>query len=153
MVTCHMCIKYYIRNERPRLRLYLLPVTVATPMHVSVSITDVCHLTIPMLLILSDYVKDIIVTRMGITVYVERGLQEALHMINDTFQSELDNSCVELMENYLCHYYFPLCNLTTGEITPVCRSGCALLLNNQDCAELREITNEQLNQHNVTDST
>ena len=66
------------------------------------------------------------------------------------FQSELDNSCVELMENYLCHYYFPLCNLTTVEITPVCRSSCALLLNNQDCAELREITNEQLNQHNVT---
>ena len=71
MVTCHMCVKYYIHNERPRLRLYLLPVTVATAMHVSVSITDVCHLTIPMLLILSDCVKDIIVTGMGITVDVE----------------------------------------------------------------------------------
>ena len=79
------------------------------------------------------------------------GLQEALHMINSSFQSELeDNTCIELMENYLCHYYFPSCNVTTGEITPVCRSSCALLLNNQDCAELREIANEQLKQHNVT---
>ena len=77
------------------------------------------------------------------------GLQEALHMINGTFQNEPDNSCIELMENYLCHYYFPLCNVTTGEITPVCRSSCALLLNNQDCTELREIANEQLNQHNI----
>ena len=78
------------------------------------------------------------------------GLQEALHKISGTFQSELDNSCIELMENYLCHYYFPLCNMTTGEITPVCRSSCALLLNNQDCAQLREIADEQLKQHNVT---
>ena len=78
------------------------------------------------------------------------GLQEALHMINGTFQSELDNSCIELMENYLCHYYFPSSNVTTGKITPICRSSCALLLNNQDCAELREIANEQLNQRNVT---
>ena len=79
------------------------------------------------------------------------GLQEAWYMINGTFQSGLeDNPCIELMENYLCHYYFPSCNVTTGEITPVCRSSCALLLNNQDCAELREIANEQLKQHNVT---
>ena len=78
------------------------------------------------------------------------GLQEALHTINVTFQSELeDNSCIELMENYLCHYYFPSCNVTTGEIIPVCNSSCALLLNNQDCAELREIANEQLKQRNV----
>ena len=48
------------------------------------------------------------------------------------------------MENYLCHYYFPLCNQTTGEITPVCRSSCALLANNEDCSELVEITNEEL---------
>ena len=56
------------------------------------------------------------------------------------------NLCVELMENYLCHYYFPLCNQTTGEITPVCRSSCALLANNEDCTELMEITNEKLSQ-------
>ena len=50
------------------------------------------------------------------------------------------------MENYLCHYYFPLCNQITGEITPVCRSSCALLANNEDCTELMEITNEKISQ-------
>ena len=71
-----------------------------------------------------------------------------LSKINDIFQSESYNlnPCVELMENYLCHYYFPLCNQTTGEITPVCRSSCALLANNEDCSELMEITNEELSQ-------
>ena len=79
-----------------------------------------------------------------------RGLQiqAALTRINDMFQSESYNlnSCVELMENYLCHYYFPSCNQTTGEITPVCRSSCALLANNEDCSELMEITNEELSE-------
>ena len=80
---------------------------------------------------------------------IESGLQVVLNEINDMFQSDSYNlnPCVELMENYLCHYYFPLCNQTTGEITPVCRSSCALLANNEDCSELMmEITNEKLNQ-------
>ena len=79
---------------------------VASFSNVSVSITDVYHLMIlMMLLILSACVKDIIGHRdryfsgTGIT-----GLQEASCMIIGTFQSELDNSCIELMENYLCHY-------------------------------------------------
>ena len=80
---------------------------------------------------------------------IESGLQVVLNEINDIFQSDSYNlnPCVELMENYLCHYYFPLCNQTTGEITPVCRSSCALLANSEDCSELMmEITNEKLSQ-------
>ena len=78
---------------------------------------------------------------------IERGLQIILSAINGIFQSDSYNlnPCVELMENYLCHYYFPLCNQTTGEIIPVCRSSCTLLANNKDCSELMmEITNEML---------
>ena len=56
-----------------------------------------------MLLILSACVKDIIGHRDGGTGIT--GLQEASCMISGTFQSELDNSCIELMEIYLCHYY------------------------------------------------
>ena len=70
-------------------------------------------------------------------------------MIHGTFHSDLDNSCIELMENYLCHYYFPSCNVTTGEVTPVCRSSCALLANNEDCSELMKYVNGQLTQYNV----
>ena len=79
---------------------------------------------------------------------------QILSKINDIFQSESYNlnPCVELMENYLCHYYFPLCNQTTGEITPVCRSSCALLANNEDCSELMEITNEELSQVDSIDN-
>ena len=74
--------------------------------------------------------------------------------INGIFQSDFYNlnPCVELMENYLCHYYLPLCNQTTGEITPVCRSTCALLANNEDCTELMEITNEKLSQFDSIDN-
>ena len=74
---------------------------------------------------------------------------QILSEINGIFQGDFYNlnPCVELVENYLCHYYFPLCNQTTGEITPVCRSSCALLTaNNEDCVELMEITNEKLSQ-------
>ena len=78
---------------------------------------------------------------------IESGSQvQILSEINEIFQSHNLNPCVELMEYYLCHYYFPLCNQTTGEITPVCRSTCALLANNEDCTELMEITNEKLSQ-------
>ena len=78
------------------------------------------------------------------------GLPEALQTISDTFQNETYNTCIELMESYLCHYYFPSCNMTTGEITPVCKSSCGLLINNEDCSKLVEITNIQLKQYNIT---
>ena len=78
------------------------------------------------------------------------GLPEVLQRISDTLQSESDNACIDLMENYLCHYYFPLCNMTTGEVTPVCSSSCGLLINNKNCSELVKITNMQLKQYNIT---
>ena len=79
-------------------------------------------------------------------------LRRSLGRINDMFQSESYNlnPCVELMENILCNYYFPLCDQITGEITPVCRSSCALLANNVDCTELMEIVNDELSE--VADS-
>ena len=78
------------------------------------------------------------------------GLQMALPRINDIFHDQHnDNPCVDFLLNYLCHYYFPQCNLTTGEITPVCSSTCALLANNEDCADLGEIANEELEINNI----
>ena len=70
-------------------------------------------------------------------------LQTTLNDISEMFENDY-NPCVELMENYLCHFYFPSCNQTTNEITPVCRSTCALLANNEDCSELMEIVDEEL---------
>ena len=34
------------------------------------------------------------------------GLQTALQAINNMFQDDIDNPCVPLMLQYLCHYYF-----------------------------------------------
>ena len=77
----------------------------------------------------------------------------ALPRINDIFHDQHnDNPCVDFLLNYLCHYYFPQCNLTTGEVTPVCNSSCALLVNLEVCAELRAIANEQLEQDSPGDS-
>ena len=78
------------------------------------------------------------------------GLQITLPRINEIFQNDHDlNPCMDLTLNYLCHYYFPLCNLTTGEITPVCSGSCAILLNNEDCYQLRTIANEELENDSV----
>ena len=82
------------------------------------------------------------------------GLRMALPSINDLFQDDRNlNPCVDLMLNYLCLYYFPSCDLTTEEITPVCDSSCALIANNENCSELREIANGQLKRYNVTPSS
>jgi len=80
------------------------------------------------------------------------GLQMALNRVNNTFQSDSNNlnPCLDLMEQYLCYYYFPLCNVTTGEIIPVCSSSCALLRNNEDCSHLLKITNEEIEWDNVS---
>ena len=79
------------------------------------------------------------------------GLQMALSRISYAFHNESDdlNLCIELMEQYLCYYYFPLCNLTTGETTLVCSSSSALLVNNEDCSELRTIANRELEQDDI----
>ena len=78
------------------------------------------------------------------------GLQNALQRISDMFQNISDNNqCVELMTNYLCHYYFPLCDRMTDRIIPVCNRSCALIGNNENCSALRDIANEQLGQDNI----
>ena len=75
------------------------------------------------------------------------GVHMDLLLIRDTLDDEYDlHPCVDLMLNYLCHYYFPSCNLTTGEITPVCSNSCALLRLDQDCATLTTVVNEELEQ-------
>jgi len=79
------------------------------------------------------------------------GLQNAFQRISNMVRSESDsNQCVELMKNFLCHYYFPLCNQTTGEIIPVCNHSCTLTLTDEDCSALREIVKGELEQDNVT---
>ena len=77
-------------------------------------------------------------------------LRMAMSRINDRFQNEHNlNPCGDLMLNFLCHYHFLLCNLMTSEITPVCSSSCALLLNNENCSVLRPIVEEELEKDSI----
>jgi len=45
-------------------------------------------------------------------------------------------TCADFVQRYLCYYYYPVCNLTTGVILPTCSPSCNLLTNNQDCKTL-----------------
>ena len=78
-------------------------------------------------------------------------LQDAFQGITETFNSEPHNlnPCVDLMLNFICQYYFPSCNQTTGKITPVCNRTCTFFTNNQNCSTLREIANEELELRNI----
>ena len=56
----------------------------------------------------------------------------------DDISSELstrNGPCVDLVLRYLCYYYFPVCNQTTGVVAPSCTSSCNLLVNNQECSD------------------
>ena len=78
------------------------------------------------------------------------GLQMALsRSINRFDRQDSLNPCRDLMLNYICQYFFPLCNQVTGEITPVCDHTCVLLANNENCSTLRRIVNEELERENI----
>ena len=76
------------------------------------------------------------------------GLQVALSRIYLMFQSE-SNPCVDFMLNFLCYYYFPLCNPANNKIIPVCNRSCILLGNNEDCSALRASARTELQQDNI----
>ena len=66
------------------------------------------------------------------------GIREALnstyhHLVTYSNTSSIHDQCFQLMGNYLCYYYFPLCNTA---IFPTCRSSCNLILNNEECSSL-----------------
>ena len=79
-------------------------------------------------------------------------LQRVLdRVINNTINagSVDDPECTESVQQYLCHYYFPRCNLTTGEIIPVCNSNCELLFNNDNCRDLFMLASQELRRNNL----
>ena len=58
-------------------------------------------------------------------------------LLNDTSStSENHDSCVQLVRRYFCDFYWPVCDVTTGNIHPACTSSCNLLLNNEVCSDL-----------------
>ena len=81
-----------------------------------------------------------------------RNLQRVLdRIIFQTINAESvdDPECTESLQRYLCHYYFPRCNMTTGGIIPVCNNNCELLFDNDNCNELFRLASQELNRSNL----
>ena len=74
-----------------------------------------------------------------------RFLQRALSDTFVTFTSNPynDSECVEPVQLYLCYYYFPLCDISTSEIIPVCDESCDFLFDNDDCLDLMTIAYQE----------
>ena len=78
-----------------------------------------------------------------------RRLGRALDMTFNTLNAETDSECVESVQQYLCYYYFPLCDVTTGGINPVCDSSCESLFENDDCSGVLMLASQELRTHNI----
>ena len=68
--------------------------------------------------------------------FVNATLRGALRMALDNIaESELrtGSSCVDMVQQYLCHFFWPVCNVTNGEVIPVCSDSCVSLFNNEEC--------------------
>ena len=66
---------------------------------------------------------------------INQALSDAILFINLNISDSLEQ-CAQAIGDYLCHYYFPTCNMDGDKIIPVCSSSCNVLLNNEECLDL-----------------
>jgi len=69
----------------------------------------------------------------------------------DDIEIELTGACTDMVQEYLCFFYWPLCNLTNGQVLPVCSDSCDSLFNNEECSSVLTIATEILEER-VRDS-
>ena len=68
---------------------------------------------------------------------INQALNDVILFINLLINtSDSLDQCGQLIGDYLCHYYFPICNMKGDKIIPVCSSSCNVLLNNEECLDL-----------------
>jgi len=53
--------------------------------------------------------------------------------LDDIKMNLMADPCADMVQQYLCHFYWPVCNLTNGEVIPVCTDSCTSLFNNEEC--------------------
>lgn len=83
------------------------------------------------------------------------GLRQTLHsaflFVNSSTSTPNNlDQCVQLIEHYLCLYYFPLCRSEDGKILKVCSSTCNLLFNNENCSNLFMNALNYIGEQNIT---
>ena len=67
--------------------------------------------------------------------------------------SSIHDQCSNVIGHYLCHYYYPVCDVDHNEILPVCSSSCNLLFNNEICSELFIDTLILMAEQNISESS
>ena len=78
-----------------------------------------------------------------------------LRSVTDNLKTEFSNflgdadPCVQYVLNYICYYYYPVCNLTTGVVSYACISSCGLLVNNQHCSDLLSLASDRIEDANI----
>ena len=76
----------------------------------------------------------------GSTIYGGIIARDLDNLLSDgtsmTSTHDVQDLCAELIHNYFCYYYYPLCDIETGEIIPVCTESCNLLYNSDVCSDL-----------------
>ena len=76
-------------------------------------------------------------------------LRRVLDTIQRSTESAINPECAEPIQQYLCYYFFPPCNLMTAEIIPVCNSSCELLFENDNCRELFTLASQEFRRSNI----
>ena len=80
---------------------------------------------------------------------IKQTLHDAVLFVNSNISNNLEQYA-QLIGNYLCHYYFPVCNMDGDKIRPVCSSSCNVLLNNEECSNLLKNALNLIAEQNIT---
>ena len=81
------------------------------------------------------------------------GIQQALDDVLLILQWNMSRNlsqCVQLVGDYLCLYYYPICSINDNSIIPVCRPTCNLLFNNEQCSSLLLTAISLIAEQNIT---
>ena len=74
------------------------------------------------------------------------GLRNTVDNLKTEFSNLLGyaESCNNFTLNYVCYYYYPVCHLTTGVVSYICKSSCGLLVNNHHCSDLLSLASNAI---------
>jgi len=84
--------------------------------------------------------------------FVNGTLRGMIRMTLDNIEEDLTGSfCANMVQQYLCHFYWPVCNVTNGEVISVCSDSCNSLFNNECSSALTSAI--EILQRNIRDNS
>ena len=80
---------------------------------------------------------------------MQQVLDDILLALHSNISSNV-SQCAQLIGDYLCLYYYPICNINDNKIIPVCGSTCNLLFNHEQCSSLFLTAISLITEQNIT---